>query len=147
MRVLVQKCSQAAVSYENETKRILQGLVLFVGFTTGDTNEELEALAKKIVHLRIFEDEHGVMNLSLLDVGGEILSISQFTLYGDTSKGNRPCYLKAMKSEEAQILYEKWNQELAKYVSVKDGFFGCDMKVSLVNEGPTTIWLEKEKNN
>lgn len=144
MRVLVQKCSQATVTYKKESKEIGKGLVLFVGFTEGDTLEKIQFLARKVANLRIFEDENDVMNLSLLDIKGEVLSISQFTLYGDATKGNRPSYIKAMKSENAKMLYETWNKELAKYVRVQDGYFGCDMSVSLINEGPTTIWLEKE---
>ena len=143
MRVLVQKCTNASVSYGKEEKEISQGLVLFVGFTLKDGLKEIEYLAKKVVNLRIFEDEQGIMNRSLFDVQGSVLSISQFTLYGDATKGNRPSYSKALPAGEAKKLYELWNLELQKYVSVVDGFFGCDMKVSLINDGPTTIWLEK----
>ena len=100
-------------------------------------------MAKKVAHLRIFEDEDQVMNLSVMDISGECLSISQFTLYGDAQKGNRPSYIQAMKSEQASILYDLWNKELAKYIPVQIGFFGKDMSVRIVNEGPTTIWLEK----
>lgn len=143
MRVLVQKCSSASVCFEDQERCISQGYVLFVGFTQGDSLKEIEYLAKKVANLRIFEDENGVMNRSILDVSGSVLSISQFTLYGDATKGNRPSYIKAMDALEAKELYHLWNQELAKYLPVVDGFFGCDMKVSLINVGPTTIWLEK----
>lgn len=143
MRVLVQKCLHASVSFQEEKRSILKGFVLFVGFTPGDNEEKIVALAKKVANLRIFEDEQGVMNESLLDVSGSVLSISQFTLYGDASHGNRPSYIKAMKSEEAEKLYHLFNQELGKYVPVTCGFFGKDMAVELVNLGPTTILLEK----
>lgn len=143
MRVLVQKCSNAKVSFQGETRSILKGLVLFVGFTEGDGQEKIEVMARKVANLRIFEDDAGIMNRSLLDEGGSVLSISQFTLYGDATHGNRPSYIKAMKSEEAKVLYQLFNQELAKYVPVTSGFFGEDMVVELVNLGPTTIWLEK----
>ena len=143
MRVLVQKCSNAKVSFQGEARSILKGLVLFVGFTEGDGQEKIEVMARKVANLRIFEDDAGIMNRSLLDEGGSVLSISQFTLYGDATHGNRPSYIKAMKSEEAKVLYQLFNQELAKYVPVTSGLFGEDMVVELVNLGPTTIWLEK----
>ncbi len=143
MRVLVQRCSLASVSFQNEERMIRHGLVLFVGFTEGDDLNKIQYLAKKVAHLRIFPDELGNMNKSVIDVMGECLSVSQFTLYGDASKGNRPSYIMAMKSEEAKKLYDLWNQELGKYVSLQTGFFGQDMQVNLVNEGPATIWLEK----
>lgn len=143
MRVLVQKCSEGSVSYQSETRKIGLGLVVFVGFTEGDDLATIQFMAKKVAHLRIFEDEDQVMNLSVMDISGECLSISQFTLYGDAQKGNRPSYIQAMKSEQASILYDLWNKELAKYIPVQIGFFGKDMSVRIVNEGPTTIWLEK----
>ena len=101
-------------------------------------------MADKIVNLRIFDDENGVMNKSLLDVNGSILSVSQFTLYGDASKGRRPSYAKALGGDEAIELYQLFNEELKKKVSVEEGIFGADMKVSLINDGPVTILLEKE---
>lgn len=144
MRVLFQKVSEGAVIYHKESRKIGKGLVLFVGFTEGDDLTKIQYMAKKVAHLRIFEDENQVMNLNVMDVSGECLSISQFTLYGDTTQGNRPSYVKAMKREGASDLYRLWNQELSKYVPVQEGFFGEDMSVHIVNEGPTTIWLEKE---
>ena len=145
MRVLVQRSGQASVTVSGVSiGKIDQGLVLFVGFTEGDGLEQIAYLAKKIVHLRIFPDEQGVMNLSLLDYGGKILSISQFTLYGNCDKGNRPSYLKALANEKAVLLYQEFNEELRKYgVGVETGEFGADMQVSLTNLGPTTIWLER----
>ena len=144
MRVLVQRCENAKVTVEDSVVGTCQkGLVVFVGFTKNDSIKEIEYLARKIVNLRIFPDENGVMNKSLLDVGGSILSISQFTLYASTLKGNRPSYVEALSGEEAIKLYELWNEEVKKYVPVETGQFGSDMKVTLTNIGPTTIWLEK----
>ena len=117
--------------------------MILVGFTEGDTIEKIEYLCKKIVNLRIFDDESGIMNKSVLDVGGSILSISQFTLYADTSKGNRPSYVNALNGSEATKLYDLFNQELSKYVKVETGIFGSDMKVTLTNDGPVTIMLER----
>ena len=145
MRVLVQRSGEASVKVDKKiVGQIDSGLVLLVGFTNGDTLEEVKHLAKKCVNLRIFPDENDVMNKSLLDFGGDILSISQFTLYGDAHKGNRPRYINAMKNDEAVPLYEAFNEELCSYgVKVETGIFGADMDVSLINIGPTTIWLEK----
>ena len=144
MRVLVQRSGISKVEIDNKTVgKIKEGLVVLVGFTEGDTIEEIKYLAKKIVNLRIFPDEFDVMNKSILDYGGSILSISQFTLYADTKKGNRPSYIKALRGEEATKLYDLFNQELEKYVSVDTGKFGADMVVSITNIGPTTILLER----
>ena len=101
-------------------------------------------MVHKVLNLRIFPDDNGVMNRSVLDVEGKILSVSQFTLYADTKKGNRPSYIKALNGEEAKKLYDLWNVELAKEISVETGVFGADMNVTLTNVGPTTIWLEME---
>lgn len=145
MRVLVQRSGNASVTVDNKVVgKIDSGLVLLVGFTDGDTMEEVKHLAKKCVNLRIFPDEDDVMNKSLLDFGGDILSISQFTLYGDAKKGNRPSYINAMKNDLAIPLYEAFNEELRTYgVKVETGIFGADMEVAITNIGPTTIWLEK----
>ena len=144
MKVVVQKVLEAAVAIEGKVyNEISSGLVLLVGFTEGDSLEQISYMAKKVASLRIFEDENDVMNKSILDVGGEILSISQFTLYGDASKGNRPSYIKALNGEEATKLYDDFNKELSKYVPVKTGIFGANMKVSLINDGPCTIIIEK----
>lgn len=144
MKVVVQKSKKASVLINDQIyNEIPSGLVLLVGFTEGDSLEQISYLAKKIVNLRIFEDKNGVMNKSILDFGGEILSISQFTLYGDASKGNRPSYLKALNGEKAIKLYDEFNKELSKYIVVKTGIFGADMQVNLINDGPTTILLEK----
>ena len=144
MRVLVQRSKQSSVSVNNEiVGSINSGLVLLVGFTEGDSEDDIKKLSRKIVNLRIFDDENNIMNKSLLDVGGDILSISQFTLYGDASNGNRPSYIKAMKGEQAIVLYNRFNEELKKYgVKVETGMFGEYMDVKIQNDGPTTIWLE-----
>ena len=148
MRVLVQRSKESSVSVENKiVGKIQNGLVLFVGFTENDSLNEIEYLAKKVVNLRIFDDENGVMNKSILDVGGSILSISQFTLYADTTKGNRPSYVKALNGKDATILYDKWNECLREYLHVETGIFGADMQVKIHNDGPITIFLEKESES
>lgn len=144
MRVLIQRSGSSSVSVSDKViGSISSGLVVFVGFTEGDTMEEISYLAKKIVNLRIFPDENDVMNKSILDVGGQILSISQFTLYADSKKGNRPSYIKALNGEESLILYDSFNEELRKYVKVEVGEFGADMVVDITNIGPTTIIMER----
>lgn len=145
MRVLVQRSGNAAVVVEKkEVGKIASGLVLLVGFTHDDDLEKVKYLAKKVVNLRIFPDENDVMNKSLLDFGGDILSVSQFTLYGNLIKGNRPSYIEALKGDEAVSLYDAFNEELRSYgVIVETGQFGADMEVSITNIGPTTILLEK----
>ena len=143
MKVLVQRSLESSVSVDNRVVgSIDKGLVLLVGFTHTDTSVDIDYLVKKVVNLRIFDDENGVMNKSILDVGGSILSISQFTLYADTKKGNRPSYINAMGGENATKLYDEFNQKLSEYVKVEKGVFGADMKVSIKNDGPVTIILE-----
>ena len=145
MRVVVQRAKNASVKVEdNIVGNIKEGLVLLVGFTETDTDKIIDYMVKKIVNLRIFPDEKGIMNKSILDYKGKILSISQFTLYGDASNGNRPSYIKAAKNYVAEPLYEMFNTKLREFVPVETGRFGADMEVSLVNMGPTTILLEKE---
>ena len=144
MRVLVQRSGNASVTVDKKiVGEIPSGLVLLVGFTEGDSINEIEYLAKKVVNLRIFPDENDVMNKSILEYGGSILSISQFTLYADTSKGNRPSYINALKGEESTKLYDLFNEELRKYCKVETGIFGADMDVLITNIGPTTILLER----
>lgn len=144
MRVLVQRSGKASCVVDGKvTGEIPEGLVIFVGFTDGDSMNEIEFLAKKVVNLRIFPDENDIMNKSILDFGGSILSISQFTLYGECVKGNRPSYIKAMKNTESAVLYEKFNEELRKYIKVETGVFGADMTINITNIGPTTILLER----
>ena len=144
MRILVQRSLKSSVSVDGKTiGKINRGLVLLVGFTYGDSEKEMDYLINKVLHLRIFDDENGVMNKSILDVGGSILSVSQFTLYADTKKGNRPSYVKALDSINAVKLYKIFNERLSKYVKVETGKFGAEMKVNITNDGPITILLEK----
>lgn len=144
MRVLVQRSGKASVTIDNkEVGKIDRGLVLLVGFTEGDDLDKIKYLVKKVLNLRIFPDEDGVMNKSILDFGGSVLSISQFTLYADTKKGNRPSYIRALKNDQATKLYDLFNEELAKNIEVQTGKFGADMVVNITNIGPTTIMLEK----
>lgn len=148
MRVLVQRSLNSKVEVSGKIiGSIDKGLVLLVGFTDGDTISDIEYLVKKVLNLRIFDDENNIMNKSILDVGGSILSISQFTLYADASKGNRPSYIKAMKSDEAIKMYELFNKKLNEQIHVETGEFGADMKVSITNDGPITIWLESGTKN
>lgn len=143
MRVVVQRCKNASVTVNQKVVgHISDGLCLLVGFTNEDNEKTIEKMVGKIVKLRIFPDENGVMNKSIIDSNGSILSVSQFTLYADTSKGNRPSYMKALNGDEASKLYEYFNNELRKYIKVETGIFGADMQVSLINMGPTTILLE-----
>ena len=143
MKVLVQRSKNSNVEVDGKViNSINKGLVLLVGFTINDTIKDLEKMAQKVVNLRIFDDEKGVMNKSILEVGGEILSISQFTLYANTKKGNRPSYIEALNGKEAIILYEKFNEELNKYIPTKSGIFGADMLVNITNDGPITFMLE-----
>lgn len=143
MKVLVQRSKKSSVSVEGKlVNEIDNGMVLLVSFTQGDTIDNILKMTKKIANLRIFDDEEGVMNKSILDVGGEILSISQFTLYGDTTKGNRPSYMKALNGEEAIKLYEIFNEEMNKYVVTKPGIFGAEMMVNISNDGPITLIME-----
>lgn len=143
MRVIVQRCRKGKVEVNNKLiNKIDAGLVLLVGFTEEDSNKEIDKLVKKVVNLRIFDDENGIMNKSIMDVKGKILSISQFTLYADTKKGNRPSYIKALNGEKAIKLYDKFNEELNKYVETVTGIFGADMQLFIQNDGPITIALE-----
>ena len=144
MKALVQRSGKSSVVVEGKTiGKIDNGLVVLVGFTEGDDLEKIQYIVKKIVNLRIFDDENGVMNKSILDYGGSVLSISQFTLYADTKKGNRPSYINAMGGEDAIKLYEMFNEELAKFVKVETGKFGAEMTVNITNDGPITIMLER----
>ncbi len=144
MRVVVQKVKRASCEVDGKiTGKIDLGLMLLVGFTEGDNIDNISKMALKIANLRIFEDDNNVMNLSVLDVKGSVLSISQFTLYADTKKGNRPSYINALNGNEAIKLYDLFNEELRKYTKVETGVFGADMDISLVNSGPTTIILER----
>ena len=146
MRVVLQRSKAAKVVVAGDiVGEIERGLVLLVGVTHGDTAEDARYLAEKIVNLRIFEDENGKMNHSLLDVGGSILSVSQFTLYGDCRKGRRPNFMDAARPEEANTLYEQFNDELRKRgVHTETGQFGAMMDVQFTNDGPVTLILESK---
>ena len=145
MRVLVQRCDKALVRVnDNVVGSINKGLMILVGFTEGDNFDAIKYMADKVVNLRVFDDENGIMNKSLLDKSYSILSVSQFTLYGDASKGRRPSYINALNGSLAKPLYDKFNEELRKYgIKVETGIFGGDMKVELINDGPVTIMLER----
>lgn len=143
MRVLVQRSSKSTVSVDgNIVGSIDKGLVLLVGFTHTDDSSDIDYMINKILKLRIFDDLNGVMNKSILDIGGSILSISQFTLYANSKKGNRPSYIDALGGDEAIKLYDEFNRKLKEYIKVETGIFGADMKVNITNDGPVTIWLE-----
>jgi D-aminoacyl-tRNA deacylase len=144
MRIIVQRSKEASVTVEEKIiGKIDHGFVLLVGVTHEDREEDAAYLADKIVHLRVFEDENGKMNHSLLDVGGSILSVSQFTLYGDCRKGRRPNFMAAAKPEYALSIYQYFNEQLKqKGVHVETGEFGAMMNVSLNNDGPVTLILE-----
>lgn len=145
MRLVVQRSLNSSVSVDNKiVGKIDSGLVVLVGFNVNDTEKDIDYLIKKLVNLRIFDDENHIMNKSILDVGGSVLSISQFTLYADTKKGNRPSYINSMKAENASLMYDLFNKKLSEYVNVETGIFQSDMKVSITNDGPVTILLESE---
>lgn len=145
MRVLVQRVSRASVTIAGvETAGIGRGCLLLLGIETEDAAEDVEWLAGKVARLRIFADGEGAMNLSLSEVGGEVLVISQFTLHASTKKGNRPSFLRAARPEQAIPLYERFISVLERELgcAVATGTFGADMQVSLVNDGPVTIWID-----
>ena len=145
MKVVVQRSLKSSVSVDNKvTGSIDYGIVLLVGFTEGDQQRDIDYIINKVINLRIFDDKEGVMNKSLLDVNGSVLSISQFTLYADTKKGRRPSYVKALNPNEATKLYDLFNKKLSQYVNVQTGVFGADMNVSITNDGPVTIIIESE---
>ena len=144
MKAVVQRVKKTALRVDGElVSEIPFGLTVFLGVKTGDTEKEAAYIAKKIAGMRIFEDENGKMNLSVQDVGGEVLLVSQFTLYGDATKGNRPSFTLAARPEIAEPLYEYTVKELSSYgVTVKKGVFGADMQIEQNNDGPVTILLE-----
>lgn len=147
MRVVVQRVSEASViSNGVQTAKIDGGLLIFVGIEEADTTEDVNWLCAKIIKLRIFNDADGVMNLSLLDIGGDIIVVSQFTLHAATKKGNRPSYIKAARPEISVPLYEKFIAELQTLTGkeIGAGIFGADMKVSLINDGPVTILIDSK---
>ena len=144
MKLVVQRSKNSSVMVAGKVVGIIDsGLVVLVSFTYNDSLEDIKYLTKKLINLRIFDDENHIMNKSVLDVNGSILSISQFTLYADTKKGNRPSYINCLKASEASKLYDLFNEELKKYnIEVQTGIFQTDMIVNIVNDGPVTIILE-----
>ena len=147
MRCVVQRVTSSSVTVNGELSgQIGPGLMVLIGVSADDTEKDLKYMAEKVPNLRIFDDENGVMNRSLLDAGGSILAVSQFTLYGDARGGRRPSYIRAARPEEANRMYERlvaaWRD---KGVHVETGIFRADMQVSLVNDGPVTILLDSEK--
>ena len=145
MKIIVQRCNNASVTVDNKiVGKIDKGLLLLVGFTQQDNSSNIDYMVDKVLNLRIFDDENGVMNKSLLDVSGSILSVSQFTLYADASKGRRPSYVNALSGDMAVKLYDEFNTKIKeKNVHIETGVFGADMQVNLTNDGPVTIILEK----
>lgn len=144
MKIVVQRSKKSSVIVDDKiVGKIDRGMVLLVGFTEGDDSAKIDYMIKKILGLRIYDDEFGVMNKNIMDYGGSVLSISQFTLYGDASKGNRPSYIKALGGEKAKILYDEFNEKLSKLIEVQTGVFGAEMHVSIENDGPVTIILER----
>ncbi len=147
MRVLIQRVGSASVTIEKKVKSsIAYGMLIFVGIEESDSKEDIEWLCKKIVNLRIFDDENGVMNRSIIESSGEILVVSQFTLHASTKKGNRPSYIKAAKPDISIPLYKEFCRMLGQHLGkeVQTGEFGADMKVSLINDGPVTIWMDSK---
>ena len=144
MRILVQRCDKASVKVDNKiVGKIDKGMMILVGFTQTDNSEIIDYMVDKVLNLRIYDDDFGVMNKSILESGGSILSVSQFTLYADTKKGRRPSYVNALNGEKSTLLYDEFNEKLRKHIHVETGIFGADMKVELINDGPVTIMLEK----
>ena len=147
MRVLIQRVKRASVTIDGMLKSSIEkGLLVFVGICDEDNSEDIQWLVKKIVNLRIFDDENGVMNLSVMDIGGDILAVSQFTLMASTKKGNRPSYIKAAAPDISVPLYETFCGELKRAMNkeIQTGVFGADMKVELINEGPVTIFIDSK---
>lgn len=147
MRVVIQRVTEASVTIDGKLKSaISKGLLVLVGIEDRDKEEDIEWLSGKIVNIRIFDDENGVMNKSVLDINGEILVVSQFTLQAQTKKGNRPSYIKASKADFAIPMYQKFCNKISEDLGkeVKTGEFGADMKVRLLNDGPVTIWIDSQ---
>jgi D-tyrosyl-tRNA(Tyr) deacylase len=149
MKVVLQRVISASVSVQEKiVGEIHNGLLILVGFTHNDTTNDIDYLVNKIINIRIFNDDAGIMNKSIMDTNGSILSISQFTLYANPNKGRRPSYDQALKTEDANILYNEFNSKLKEQgIKVQAGIFASDMKVSLINDGPVTIIIESRENN
>jgi len=147
MKVVVQRSKESYVLVNNKkVGSINSGLVLLVGFCNNDTIKDIEYCVKKVLNLRIFDDSNNIMNLSIKDVNKDILSISQFTLYGDIKKGNRPSYFNSMNSTDASILYSQFNELLRKEVKVETGIFQEEMEVHIINDGPVTIIIDSKED-
>ena len=147
MRVLIQRVKKASVTVDGEVISLInKGLLVFVGICEEDNHEDIDWLTKKIANIRLFDDENGVMNLSVKDIDGEILAVSQFTLMASTKKGNRPSYIQAAKPDISIPLYEEFctEMEIAADRTIKRGIFGADMKVELINDGPVTIYIDSK---
>ena len=147
MRTVIQRVKHASVSIDNKIKsKIEKGLLVFVGIEDSDTDDDVVWLCKKIINLRIFDDQNGIMNCSVKEIGGEILVVSQFTLMASTKKGNRPSYIRASKPEIAVPLYNYFCKTMENMLekSIQTGTFGADMKVDLLNDGPVTIWIDSK---
>lgn len=147
MRVLIQRVSKASVTIENKVKsHISKGLLILVGIEDADNEEDIEWITNKIVNIRLFDDENGVMNISPIDCKADIMIVSQFTLYASTKKGNRPSYIKASKPDIAIPLYERFCNVISTKIgkSVETGEFGANMQVKLLNDGPVTIWIDSK---
>ena len=146
MRVLVQRSKNSKVTIDGKINGSIEhGYVLLVGFTDGDNETIIDKMINKILNLRIFEDENGKMNLSILDTGGSILSISQFTLYANAKEGRRPSFVEALNPSDASNLYDKFNEKLKSKIHTETGIFGADMKVEIFNDGPVTIMLDSKE--
>ncbi len=145
MRALIQRVSEASVVIGGRTKgKIDTGLLILLGIEEDDAKDDIDWLVAKITNMRIFSDTEGKMNLSVQDVNGAALVVSQFTLHASTKKGNRPSFIRAARPEQAIPLYESFKRELAQNIPVESGEFGADMKVSLINDGPVTIWIDSK---
>lgn len=145
MKVVIQRCKKGRVEVDNKLiNEVNGGFVILAGFNVLDDESDIDYIVKKIINLRVFDDENGVMNKSILDYGGEILSISQFTLQANTKEGNRPSYMNAMKGEDAIKLYELFNKKLNEYVNTYGGVFGAEMQVYIQNDGPITIIIDSK---
>lgn len=147
MKIVIQRVSRASVSIDGQIRAAIEaGMLILVGIQADDNDEDIEWLTGKICNLRIFDDENGVMNRSILETGGDILTVSQFTLMARTRKGNRPSYIDAAKPEISVPLYENFVKSLSEYLKkeVKTGVFGADMKVELINNGPVTILIDSK---
>lgn len=150
MKIVIQRVAEASVTIDGKLySSVAQGIMVLVGVETGDCEADADFLAAKTASLRIFPDAAGVMNLSLLETGGDVLAVSQFTLLADARRGNRPSYIRAARPEEAVPLYERYVSRLSEALGreVRTGVFGADMQVALVNDGPVTIILESRKNS